>query len=73
MTMAPKYGELVKKSLSELKQEYDKLAESTVIGLNFIHEEILRREQNKIAREVRILSYVVAFLAVAQVFATIVK
>lgn len=73
MTMAPKYGELEKKSLSELKQEYDKLAESTVIGLNFIHEEILRREQNKIAREVRILSYVVAFLAVAQVFATIVK
>ena len=73
MTMAPKYGELEKKSLSELKQEYDKLAESTVIGLDFIHEEILRREQNKIAREVRILSYVVAFLAVAQVFATIVK
>ena len=73
MTMAPRYGELEKKSLSELKQEFDELAENTVIGLNFIHEEILRREQNKIAREVRILSYVVAFLAVAQVFATIVK
>jgi len=73
MTIAPKYGELEKKSLSELKQEYDRLAESTVIGLNFIHEEILRREQNKLAREVRILSYVVAFLAVAQVFITIVK
>jgi len=73
MTIAPKYGELEKKSLSELKQEYDRLAESTVIGLNFIHEEILRREQNKLAREVRILSYVVAFLAVAQVFITFVK
>lgn len=73
MTMAPKYGELEKKSLSELKQEYDKLAESSVIGLNFIHEEILRREQNKITRELRILSYVVAFLAVAQVFIAIVK
>jgi hypothetical protein len=73
MTMAPKYSELKKKSLSELKQEYDKLAESTVVGLNFIHEEILRREQNKLAREVRILSYVVAFLAVAQVFIAIVK
>ena len=73
MAIAPKYGELEKKSLSELKQEYDRLAESTVIGLNFIHEEILRREQNKLAREVRILSYVVAFLAVAQVFITIVK
>ena len=73
MTMAPKYSELEKKSLSELKQDYDGLAKSTVIGLNFIHEEILRREQNKLAREVRILSYVVAFLAVVQVFVTIVK
>jgi hypothetical protein len=73
MTMAPKYSELEKKSLSELKQEYDRLAESTVVGLNFIHEEILRREQNKLSREVRILSYVVAFLAVAQVFIAIVK
>ncbi len=71
MTMASTYEDLRKKSLEDLKQEYDKLAKNTVIGLSFIHEEIVRREQNKITREMKILTYVIAFLAIAQIFATI--
>jgi len=73
MTMAPEYGGSRKEPHSELEQQYDRLAGNTIIGWDVIHEETLRREQNRIAREVRVLSYVAAFLAVAQVFVAIAR
>ena len=73
MPLAPKYSDLQKISTSELQQEYDKLTNNTVIGLGFIHEEILRREQNKLTRELRILSWVVAIFALTQIIIAVVK
>lgn len=66
MSMAPKYSDLQKLSLSQLKQEYDKLAGNTMVGLNFIHEEILRREQNRVTCAMIALTVAIAFLALVQ-------
>jgi len=50
MSMARKYDDLKKLSDNEFKKEYDKVAERTVVGLNFFLEEIIRREQRRQAR-----------------------
>ncbi len=42
--MADPFHEMQKKSLDELIQIYDQTARTTGIGLNFIREEIARRE-----------------------------
>ena len=64
MSMAHSYEAKRRKSLAELKQEYDNLAASTLVGLNFIREEIVRREQSKETRAMIVLTVVIALLGV---------
>ncbi len=42
--MAEKYADLQKMTLGDLIKQYDSTAHSTAIGLNFLREEIARRE-----------------------------
>jgi hypothetical protein len=47
MPYAPKWERLTKSSQDELVKIYDEQAERTVVGLDFILEELVRRRQER--------------------------
>lgn len=69
MPMAPTYDQLRQLSDAELVDLYDKTAESVIVGLNFILDELRRRETVRqseamvaMTKKVVTLTYVIAAL-----------
>ncbi len=72
--MAFKYEQLKAMSLEELKRAYDESADSTVIGLGFLREEIARRESDEqyqrmvaLTKQIRNMTLVILLLTVVNV------
>ena len=68
MSMAMKLGDLKKLSNDELEKECDRVAERTMVGLNYFWGEILRREQCK---QNRLLILLTIFVLIATVISVI--
>ncbi|MBI2832390.1 MAG: hypothetical protein HYX79_09055 [Chloroflexi bacterium] len=64
--MAMKLGELRKLSDTELEQKYDEEAQHVVASLNYLWNEITRREQNKQTKWI-------IFLTIVMVVATVIS
>ena len=74
--MALTYKELRNLSEEELVEQYDKMAQNTQIGLNFLVEEIARRSSEKqtnqmlaATRQIRTLTIVIAIFALINLIA----
>lgn len=73
MSMARKHDDLKKLSDGELKKEYDKVAERTMVGLNFYLEEIMRREQRRQARWHTRLSVCAVIASISAIVIALIK
>ena len=78
--MAENYANLQKMSVADLIKQYDETAVSTAIGLNFIREELARREvaaQNeqmiKFTKQVRDMTLAIVALTVVVTIVTAVN
>lgn len=71
--MASKYSALRTMSDEELITEYDATAPVTQLGLNFIREELARREQDRQTRQLVTLTVVMTVLTAVVTLATIVN
>ncbi len=74
--MAETYEQLRDLTREQLVKEYDKIAKNTQIGLNFLREEIARRDAEEqtaqmltMTRQMRTLTVVIAVLTVINVIA----
>lgn len=63
--MAKSYRELRATSIERLIDDYDRIATNTNVGLDFIRQEIARREQAKETRTIVRLTWVITFLTLA--------
>ena len=77
---ARSYAEIRKKSLDDLVKEYDEVAEHTVVGLDFIKQEIWRRDSEKLncnmarlTRRIYWLTIVITILTAINVFGVLVS
>jgi len=68
---APTLRELVSMSDKEFLDRADQLAQSTVVGLDWFREELVRRATERAARQVFWLTVVVAVAAVSQAIAAL--
>ena len=68
MSSAKTYSKMLNMSLDELIKEYDETSQTTVIGLDFIKQEIWRREGEKINRRIYHLTIVITLLTAISAF-----
>lgn len=71
--IAPKFSELEKLTDQQLREQYDKLAQHTVVGTGFIIEEIRSRSANRIAESVERLTRWIFWLTILMGLATAVQ
>lgn len=71
--IAPKFSELEKLTDQQLREQYDKLAQHTVVGTGFIIEEIRSRSANRIAESVEWLTRWIFWLTILMGLATAVQ
>jgi len=67
------FEELEKLSDNELREMYDKIAKSTVVGLDFIRDEIFRRDSEKIQTKMLKMTRTMRFLTVGIFLLTIIN
>lgn len=62
MGLIPKYGELKELTDEELITAYDDEAECTAVGTGFYLDELARRTQERLARQMRNMTIVITVL-----------
>lgn len=79
MPIANTYGDLRKLSDAELIRQYDETAQSTQVGLNFLRDELARREAERqqevmlrFTKQMRDMTIVITVLTAVNVIAVII-
>ncbi|MYA78779.1 MAG: hypothetical protein F4132_00290 [Gemmatimonadetes bacterium] len=71
MTMAMSYSEISRLSKEELIERYDQTASNTVIGLEFLKQEIWRRDSDRLSESMVKMTKRIQWLTIAITILTV--